>query len=83
MEAVREGLHNRYPKTVFKIDYKFKFLPRKVFTTAVAMLVAVTGQERNDAVFALEYKPKVTRQLKDQLYTLKGAVRVYSACKKL
>ena len=49
MESVRDALHKRHPKKEFKVDHEFKVLR---FTSDVALIVAITGQNRMDVVFS-------------------------------
>ena len=65
MQGVRDALQERHPNQKFFIDHEFKIFP---FYSDAALIVASTGQQQKQmkAVFSLEYKPKVSPQLKDQ-----------------
>ena len=59
MELVCDALQKRHPN---QVDHELKVLR---FSSDAALIVASTGQKRMDVVFCLEYKPKVSPQLKD------------------
>ena len=63
MELVRGTLQKRHPKQNFYIDHELKVLR---FSSDAALIVASTGQQKRKVVFSLEYKPKMSPQLKDQ-----------------
>ena len=62
MELVRETLQERHPKQKFDVDLELKVLR---FSSDAAIIVASTGL-KEDVVFSVEYKPRVSAQLEDQ-----------------
>ena len=71
MNVVRKALKLKYPKHTLCVDYEYRVLTDKQYavdTTVVALthIMRVTGSVRN-VVLALEYKPKVAAELRDQI----------------
>ena len=65
MKAVCHALKQIHPEKVFWLDHECMILPSKKFTNDEA-IQAILADDGKKVIFALEYKPKVATELKDQ-----------------